>query len=432
MSFKSSLNSFFKNDRTTLVFSIIAAIIVWFGVSIIVSPIIEDTVANVPVNISLDNSAFVGLKAFGGSDSKVDVTIQGQKYITNQINSDDIVVTANASQVLGPGIYTLELTARKASGTSDFDILSISPSTIIVKVDYENTKELDVEINSKGAVAAGEDLVLQQTISDSAKKAITITGADSEIKTIAKAVAVVEVNASLSQTTAYTADIKLYDAANNELNLTNVTMEFTQADVIVSVKKSKELPITVSYKNAPKDLPSTTIYEDTGSASTKVDTIKVLGDPDTIEAMTELSIGAVDFSTLNLTAAKWEYEFLLPTISGVEYPDYSSDSNVNFTVSIDNSNVTSKVLDIPQSNITFTNLGEGLTATAQSALKGVKIASTSSTKLKRLDAEDITVVVNVANLESGSTHALVNVTFIIKDFNSCWVIGTYTVTVKIS
>ncbi len=428
-SFKKSI----FNDRFVFAMSLVLAVILWIFVSISFSPTVTKEVGSVPVSISLEDSSFEGAKLFGSEDFVVQVRVQGKKYVTDSVSADDIIVTANVGQIVGTGVNTLELSAESV-GSDEFEILSISPSSLVVFVDYEDQKTIDVEVEYKGVTVSQENYFLEASVAD-AYKTVTVSGAKSEVQSVARAVAVADVNAQLDSSQIFKGDIKLFDSAGKEITLDYSTLSFTSADVMVGVKEQINLPLTITPLNAPENLPNIEIFRIVNNRPTKVDEITVKRDPTLVDTLNEISLGIIDFSKLDKSVRSWSFEFTLPSIGGISYPNISSASDAVFKVVITADKLYAKTFDISKSSIQISGLSEGLKASIQTeGLQGVTVISTQNAQLNRLKSADITAVVDVSSLEKGS-HSCNKVSFKIKDNPDCWVVipsdASFDVAVKI-
>lgn len=121
------LSSLIRSNKFLLGFSIVAAFVLWLWVSIEKSPVIENTIVSVPVQINLEESipSQMGLRIFGNTNYTVDVTVSGKKFIVSSLTADDIKVVAQTNYVDSAGNKTLTLKATN-EGSKDFDIKSLS------------------------------------------------------------------------------------------------------------------------------------------------------------------------------------------------------------------------------------------------------------------------------------------------------------------
>ena len=130
---KFSLKKLLYNKRVTIPLSIITAFVFWLVIMISQNPDIDRTFTDISVNINLENT-FVsenGMEIIGDiSSQKFTVTIKGPSYVVSALQSGDFYVYASAAAINAPGEYQLEVSGGKNTVVSDYEFISISPSTV--------------------------------------------------------------------------------------------------------------------------------------------------------------------------------------------------------------------------------------------------------------------------------------------------------------
>ncbi len=438
-----SIGGLFRNDRFVAVFSIAVAVLIWFSVSVAFNPTTEKTVLQVPVQIPLSGTVHEDLKAYDGSDTTVSVAVQGKKYIVDPLAAEDLVVTANLSNVVGVGTYQLDLSAKSATGSDEYEVLSISPSSISVTFDNEATKTLDIEVKCPGLTADvshdSESMVVVDTqIADEAHTTLTVVGAASAVNRIDYAVATSDVTEVLTQSKRVTAHIALYSAYDELLYdstspdsaaIKLTQLQFTEVPVIARVNMIRDLPLVVNYRNAPEKMPSVILREAGNTDSESVTSIRVEGAIETVSAMKEIALdGHFDFASLDPSdPSKWYKDLTLPVLSGISYFNYSNLKEVTFRVSLSPDEISVKSFDLPRTSVSVANTS--YTVTVESDLNGIWAAGPARA-LRNLTADGILVSVDAQGLEPG-TYTL-KPTFQIPSQKQCWVMGDYEVTVRVS
>ena len=442
---KFTIGALFRNNRFVAVFAVVVAVIVWFAVSVSFNPIVERTIVNVPIQIPLSTStAHSDLKAYEGSDTTVSVQVSGKKYIVDQLTADDVTVTASLNGVVGVGTYTLELSASANAGMSDFDVLSVSPSSVSVTLDNEAVKTFDVEVRCNGASADGDYgansiLVVEPEVADESYSTLTVVGAASTVQQIDHVIATADVNETLTESKQVTARVMmyniynelLYDAADpDNTTLTLTEMQFTEVPVIARVNMIRDVPLRVNYRNAPQTLPGITISEinQTTSALNPVSQVRIKGALETISSINEIALdGYFDFMSLDPSNPDgWYRDMSLPVLSGVSYINYASVNDAAFRVSVDSTDLSVKSYDLSEANITVANTTYSISV--ESSLLGIQVIGPPQS-LRNLPVEDITATLDATGLSPG-TYTL-RPTFQIAS-SRCWVAGNYEVTIQIS
>ena len=443
---KFAISILFRNNRFVAVFAVVVSVIIWFAVSVSFNPIVEKTVLNVPIQIPLStNTAYDDLKAYEGADTTVTVRVSGKKYIVDQLTPDDLTVTASLNSVVGVGTYTLELSAKANGGLSDYDVLSVSPSSVSVTLDNEAVKTFDVEVKCNGASADGDYgadsiLVVEPEVADESYSTLTVVGAASKVQQIDRVVATADVNEALTESKQVTARIMmynlydqlLYDAADPDSTSLSLTeLQFTEVPVIARVNMIRDVPLRVNYRNAPETLPEITVSEvnKTDSPLTPVSQVRIKGPLETITAIDEIALdGYFDFLGLDPSnSSSWYKDLSLPMLSGVSYINYASAKDTVFRVAIDPTNLAVKSYDLAESNITVANTTYSFSI--ESALKGIQVIGPPRA-LRSLPVEDIVATLDATGLAPGTYT--IKPTFRISSQGQCWVAGNYEVTIRIS
>ena len=139
------LRSIIYNNKVAMVFSLLLAFAIWIWVAIEKSPVVEVTIASVPVKIDMENSvpAQLNLQTFGQTEYYVDVTVTGKRFIVSALTPEDIVVTAQTNYVDSAGNKSLQLKAVSAN-SKDFEISRLSQNYIDVYFDTYKEAEFAI------------------------------------------------------------------------------------------------------------------------------------------------------------------------------------------------------------------------------------------------------------------------------------------------
>ena len=230
-----SLRKLLYNKRFTIPFSLVAAFIFWLIIMINQNPDADRTFTDVPVTINLENTfaAENGMEIIGDiSSQKFTVTIKGPRYVVSALQSDDIYVYASAAAINAPGEYQLEVSGGRNTVVSDYEFISISPSTVNVTLDYVDTKEFTIKARAEGASAA-EGLIAETAV----VSGTTIKGPRTVINTIDSVVAYAQVNETLSESTTFDAEIQLFDENGEQIDASVLTLSESAVKVTVPISK---------------------------------------------------------------------------------------------------------------------------------------------------------------------------------------------------
>lgn len=415
---KIALHDLFMNNKVVLVFSILIAIVIWGAASMTVAP--EDTRVIEHVKVTIDENEDSGYKIFGYEDTYVDVTVKGRRYLISSgaLSSEDISVVAKGKYVDYSGKQTLNLTATVKSN-NDVKITDISETAITVYYDAPKTATFPVEVK----LVSDSDVVPRGYTSldpIASLSNVTVTGPATEINKIKKVVAEVELNYSLTETTALEAELKAVTENETEAKYVSIEDDISDFTVTIPVSKVVELPVSVRYLNMPeyyeKNMPEVNFYPKT---------VKVAAAQSVLDKMESLIIGTIDFSTL--TNRNNKFTFSLGEIEEVKIVDGTSEVNV----AVNCYPMSEKSFKVQSANVTFLNVAEGYTATlADKSISDVQLIGPSAS-LNKLDEEtQLFAKIDLSEAAVGTKNY--KAVIYIKDDTRCWVYGEYTARVRIS
>ncbi len=415
---KSKINELFNNDKFVFVFSLLVAVAVWLVVVINVSPATTRIIQGVKVVIDTTVPAQFGLEVFGQSEFEVDVTVSGKKYQISPaaVSKEDIIVTAQTTNVDSAGKRTLVLKAEPASGSSDYKIKSISTKTIEVYFDTSKTVQMVIEpqVIADGFPIVGKgytcgDINLSET-------AVTITGPSTEINNIEKVVAKLVLSEALSSNKSADAQVLPLDD-NNKSNFQYLTMSIDNVVLTIPVLQVKKLDTNVTFKNAPDNYVITPLKY---TVSPKQDLFNI--SVDEYEKTVDFSVGTIDFK--NLSPSNHVFTFDAESLPLAE--DSKTDT---FTVNVDMTGISQEYITASSGKVKVNN-PKKISYKVSGLNKSVVVVGAEN-DLSSITEDDITIEVDLSELEitkgqSVSVPAVVGV-----KSASCWVYGTYAVEVSL-
>ncbi len=431
-----SLRKLLNNKRFTATISVILSFSIWLVVMINRNPVREQTFTDIPATISIENTIVseMGLGIVSDiSSQKFTVTVSGPNYIVSGLKPEDILLSASVTDVNSAGTYNLEIVGNRNSSKSGYTFSSITPSSIDVTFDFIDTMEYTVVPKLIG-VGATEGLIADTPVlADAQQATITIKGPRSIMDTIASVGAVATVDEKLSSTKSYDADIVLfnekdeviyrytsdgsiYDAQNNTIVSTPLTLDFTSVKVSQPISKKATFKVRPVFTNTPSGMSVSNIPWSVDHPS-----VTVIGTPEVIDKIEEISLSAIDFTGVSTTANLFEVSAVLP--EGVKILD-----NVEFfTISIDTSKYAEKVFTV--SDIRCTGLSSGLKMSSVDRIRNVKICGPKSV-ISSITASDLYASISLTDKSVGE-HT-VEVAIKSEKHNNIWQVGAYSTTITIS
>lgn len=413
-----SLRKLLYNKKFTIPFSIFLAFALWLTIMINEKPIMDRTFTDLTANINIENTLVSenDMSIIGDiSAQRFTVSVRGPSYQVGALTTSDISLYASAATVDAPGEYNLEVAAMRNTANSEYEIISISPSTINVSFDYIDTKEFTITPSALGAVASEGLIAENGVVSGTESNTVTIKGPRAVINKIEKVVAVAEVNKTLSASATFDANIVIYDEDEKVIEQTNLTLSTQKVKVMVPISKKKTVPVKVEYTNLPAGF-----NKDSIRATVDHPTVTVIGTPETVDKTTQVSLSAIDITTVSSAASSFDVSPKLP--EGVRLLD-SIDS---FTVTLNTSGYIEKTISV--SKVEYSGLGSGLKASGADILRNVKIYGPRASVNKINDTNAIAVLV-LTDKKAGEHTVTATIKF--EGYNNVWAVGTYNTSVTI-
>ena len=412
---KLSFGKLFYNDKFVMVFSVLAAFIMWMIVSTTSQESTIFTITDIPVTLpELSND----LKFFNTDDLKAEVKISGNAIVVASVTSSDIYITAaDTSNITEPGKYTLNLIPKKSGVKTDYNFEStVSPSKIEVYVDRYAEREISItdkiDVSSVDPSSYASATILSQ-------QTVKITGAESVVNSIAEVDAEYKFDTALSSTTIVNAPLVFYDASGRQITSEYITSDITAVDATIPILKLKTVDIVPNIINMPS-----TLEFDTSRIKVTPSAINIAAPDDMIDTVESITTAEIDFSKIDLKNNKVTTALVLP--SGCKNLDQISSADVEF----DMSGMSSKTLAID--NFTVINEGTDRKATVSTKSLAVTVIGLKE-DIDKLTSAHLTAVIDMQQKNSFVGFVEMPVTININSkFSSCWVSGSYTADVNVT
>lgn len=415
---KLDLKNLLDNNRVIFVVSLLLALIIWLIVVINVSPEETRVIQNVKVVIDESVPSQFGLEVFGEREFFVDVTVKGKRYLISPgaLSPEDIVVTAQTSNVDSAGKRNLQLKAESASNSSDYSIYSISEKSIDVYFDTAKTVQFVIEPH----VVTGDFPIVEEGFTSGAinlsKTAVTISGPSTEVNRIEKVVAKLELKKSLSSNKSADASVIPLDDSGKS-NFKYLTQNIESVVLTIPVLRVKELETVVTFKNAPDSYVGN-VLKYSISPRTELFNISV----DDYESIKEYSIGTIDFK--NLSPNNRVFTFSSEDIDVAEESEAES-----FTVTVNMSGISQDYITFPAEKIKLNNPAEE-PYNVSGLNKSVVVVGTPKA-LESVTDDDISVEVDLSEVDIRAGQSVTVPAVVSVRSDDCWVYGIYYVDVSL-
>ncbi|MBE6750475.1 MAG: hypothetical protein E7560_04865 [Ruminococcaceae bacterium] len=413
-----SLRKLLYNKKFTIPFSIFLAFALWLTIMINEKEIMDRTFTDLTANVNIENTfaSENDMSIIGDiSAQRFTVLVRGPSYLVGTLTSSDISLYASAATVDAPGEYSLEVAAMRNATNSEYEIISISPSTINVSFDYIDTKEFTITPSALGAVASEGLIAENGVVSGTESNTVTIKGPRAVINKIEKVMAVAEVNKTLSSSATFDANIVLYDEEEKVIDQTNLTLSTQKVKVTVPISKKKTVPVKVEYANLPVGF-----NKDSIMATVDHPTVTVIGTPETVDKTTHVSLSPIDITTVSAASSSFDVSPKLP--EGVRLLD-SIDS---FTVTLNTRGYIEKTISV--SKVEYSGLGSGLKASGATTIQNVKIYGPRAA-VNKINATNAVAVLVLTDKKAGEHTVTASIKF--EGYDNVWAVGTYNTSVTI-
>lgn len=329
---KFTFQSLFQSNRFLQIVALVVGLICWFFVAAYVNPDQEaEYVLTVDIADRQDVLDQLGLKIIGESKETVRVTVRGKRFRLSQIEADDLIVRPSMSRVDGPGLYKLSLNGEN----EDLEFLSITPSTISVRLDVYSTKVLPIEADLTGLSIPEGYIGQGQTISP---KSVSITGPDEQLSRITRCVFRYTLDKPVQKTTTLKGNIVLLDQNGSEVELDDhITTDIQSASLTIPVLRIRELPFSIRFLNLPPGIQERDLKYSLSSSK-----LEVAIPTDTTERYTEIFLGYVDMKELEPNNSVFVFD-----IADVLPSNFENVRNIeNVVVEFNLENIESKYINI--------------------------------------------------------------------------------------
>lgn len=384
-----SVLQFFKNLFTKNILikflSLLFAMLVWGYVMMDQNPMRVKTVENVAVNFDAEGDLIARKLVVRSDRNKAlkSITVKVNTELTKyaDLDASDITASISLRGVSGPGIYTIMIDATTSDGT----VVSVSPSEVTIEIDNLFTKRIPVEVSLSGELPDG----YWNSEPETTNNYVDIEGALKDISSIVKAVCPVDLS---GRTESYneSTSVELQNAAGEAVYVT-LLGEVPAIPVKLSILRMAQLPVNVDAAITGREsLPVN--YEIVGYSVSPSSNITVIGEKETIEALTGVDIEPIDVSNEKESVEK-EVQLLLP-----EGVTSLNGDTIQVRVNIRQKMQTLLFSAIP---VEIQGLGRKLAATIDLSSTNVTITGQVSL-ISALSRDDVVVYADVTGLSAGT------------------------------
>ena len=403
-----------KNKTTTILMSVLIAFGMWLYVVTVENPNQVNTYHNVKVvfegeTIFRDR----GLMLTSDPDIRVRVDLKSNRTNLNNINSDNLILKADLSDIDGPGEQQLSYTVSFPGNVSyqDVKVVNKQPGTITVQVSERKTKEIPVEVDFLGKLK--ENFIMDRADMVLDHDTITVEGPREVVEQISRAYIGVDCSGA-SETISESFRYELQDAEGNPVDASLIKTSTEQVRVEAPIVGVKQVRLKVNVNDGGG------ATADTSEISMDLDAITVSGSEAALAQIDELVVG-----TINLADIPNAIEKVFPITLPEGLTNRSGVTEVKVKISFP----ALSRRDFTITNIQTINLPAGkqvdlLTKQLTITVRGPK------QDIQKLQASDITVQIDLTDVEN--TEAVEAVVIFAEPYQSVGVVGKYSISVTVT
>lgn len=370
--------------------SVFFAVILWMVVTSIDNPIIPATFDDIPVkilNTELITESGRVYEVIDDTDVISRVTIRAPRTVLSEIRKENIIATADVSEISSLDTISIKLTTSIANNDK---ITSITGSIDTVKLNIEDkrSKALALKATTSGQVPDGYlkgDITTDQNL-------VRITGPQSVIDQIVKASVDVNVTGMTSDIVT-NADIIFYDAEDNVVTDTsNITQNIKSVGVKVSIWQTIDVPVNYNITGE-----AAFGFRVTGEVEGNGEVVRIAGKSSVLKNITSIEIPA-EAEALNISDQREDY------VAEVDIRQYLPDGvflanaeDAVKTVTVHIAPEVSRKLELKEERVRITNIPEGYNASISGLEEGFTIEVVGLSKdVTGIQANNIFGTVDIA------------------------------------
>ena len=402
-----------RSKLGALLLSFVIALGLWMYVRTYVNTDYEQTFYNIPV--ALEGKTRLSerqLMLLSEEEYVVDLKVHGSRQDVSKINSGNIQVVADLSDINEPGehnltysiIYPGDVPTGAVSAERD-------PDRVTLIVARRKTKEIPVQVNLEGDVPA--NYIKDNAAVELDHSVVEISGPESVVDQIDHAAITIDCEGR-TETIYESCRYVLQDKKNTPVDAAWITTNVSEVKVYLPVSMVKKIPLKVTLVDGGG------ATEDTTTVQIEPKEISVSGSETALNALTELNLGTIDLSQITEDTVM-EFEINLP--EGV-----NNVSNLpTAAVSISFPKLATREFTV--SEFEALNLAPGMTWEPLTKQLIITVRGLKS-EIQRLGAADIIVQVDLAGVEN--TAAVDPIIRFPVSYESLGEVGSYSISVQVT
>lgn len=333
------------------ILAVLCSVVLWLVVINIEDPVIRRKFSDIPVTLTNTDSITNQGKVFEVLEDTnfIDVTVTAKRSVMSTITRDNIVATADMSEMT----FMNTVRIRLATNENNDNLENIRSETENLKVNVEDVKRVQMVIETTTEGEPGNGYMLGEVSTD--QNLVRLSGPESRISRVARAAVEVSVDGI---TTSIQANypIHLYDADGNEIEDKSITKSINSITVSATILQKKEVPLRFAVTGEPA-----AGYEATGVITSNPETVTIAGRSSVLKNIDEILIPA---EALNISGQSSDMLTLINLKQylpeNVAFAESGFSGKVSVTVFIEKEETAD--ISIEAKNIVLQNVADGMTA----------------------------------------------------------------------
>ncbi len=402
-----------------MVVSLLASMVLWLYVTGTEGVEIKKTFSGVKVEFvgedELRESS--GLIVTEQDNTTVDLTLSGLRRDIGKLSRENLSVQVDLTDIKTDGHYTKLYDIQYPSGVKadDVTVVSRSPESISITIDWLTTKTVEVKGAFTGSTAEGYMAEEALTFDPLAVK---VSGPKTVVDTIDCAwVSITRDN--VDATISYDSSYALLDKDGNEVSTSGLTLETQEVNVTLTVLMTK----TVSLKAAL--IPGGGAVEDDAIVTVSPSSILLAGDAETLASINQIVVDTVKLANVNSVYDATGCVITIPNdtvnLSGV----------TTATVHVEIQNLATGTLTANKDDIVCTNVPDGYSAEVITESLQVTVR-TAQEDLAAIGEKSLRIVADLSEIGANSGIFYVTVKISVDGYPEAGAVGDYKVYVRMT
>ena len=406
------------------VMAFVFSLFLWLIVVNVDDPVTQQTFSNIPV--SLENQDIITqqgnvYQVLDGQN--VTAVISARRSVLQDIESDDIIATADVKEMdTDTGLIPVEISVANLTAGRDYQTAASVPNNLRIQVEKSGKKVLPLTASTSDVSTRDGYIIGNTTVSP---ERVTITGAESQIEVIDRAVAYVEAS-GLSKDTDLTAELRLLDKNGNILDQNQLTNNLGEDGITVHLEilGSKSVPLNFGVSGTPADG-----YQYVG-VSSEPESVVIYGTQDVLNEIDSIDIPD---SEINIDGATENVETSIDITPYLPEETRLVDENGNnILVTARVAKEGTKSFDIPVGSITVNNLDDDLTISGYGSGDDLEVhIGGPQAQLDSLELGDLSVSIDLKSCTKAGEYEVPVTITLPSDASDCSVETSVTVKVTL-